>query len=76
MTRFAQVAGIALLLLLALPFAGCGSTGDECDSCSSDDSASVVGTAFLSAAWSGVVHGSIALSRRHRAQAGGRSDLT
>jgi hypothetical protein len=37
MTRFAQVAGIALLLLLALPFAGCGSTGDECDSCSSDD---------------------------------------
>ena len=28
---------LALLLLLALPFAGCGSGGDECDPCSSDD---------------------------------------
>jgi hypothetical protein len=37
MNRFPPLAGLALLLLLALPFAGCGSTGDECDSCSSDD---------------------------------------
>ena len=37
MTRFPRLAGLALLLLLALPFAGCGSGGDECASCSSDD---------------------------------------
>jgi len=37
MTRFLRLAGLALLLMLALPFAGCGSTGDECDTCSSDD---------------------------------------
>jgi len=37
MTRFRRRAGLALLLLLALPFAGCGSSGDECESCSSDD---------------------------------------
>ena len=37
MNRFPQVAGIALLLLLALPSAGCGTSGDECGSCSSDD---------------------------------------
>jgi hypothetical protein len=28
---------LAALLLLALPFAGCGASGQECDSCSSDD---------------------------------------
>jgi hypothetical protein len=28
---------IGLLVLLALPLAGCGSSGDECDTCSSDD---------------------------------------
>jgi hypothetical protein len=32
-----RVAAVALLLLLGLPFAGCGSSGGECDSCSSDD---------------------------------------
>ena len=37
MTRFLRLAGLAFLLMLALPFAGCGSTGDECDTCSSDD---------------------------------------
>jgi hypothetical protein len=37
MTRFPRLAGLALLLVLALPFAGCGSTGEECDTCSSDD---------------------------------------
>jgi hypothetical protein len=37
MKRFRRWTGLALLLLLALPFAGCGSTGEECDACSSDD---------------------------------------
>ena len=37
MTRFRRWPGLVLLLLLALPFAGCGSSGDECDPCSSDD---------------------------------------
>ena len=37
MKRFRRWTGLPLLLLLALPFAGCGSTGEECDACSSDD---------------------------------------
>jgi hypothetical protein len=36
MDRCRRLCGLALLVLLALPFAGCGSTGEECDSCSSD----------------------------------------
>ena len=37
MTRTRRLPGLLLLLVLALRFAGCGTTGDECDSCSSDD---------------------------------------
>ena len=37
MTRITRLVGLALLLRLALSFAGCGTSGDECDSCSSDD---------------------------------------
>jgi len=37
MTRTRRLSRLLLLLLLAVPFAGCGSSGDECDTCSSDD---------------------------------------
>jgi len=37
MTRTRRLPGLLLLLALALPFAGCGTTGDECAACSSDD---------------------------------------
>jgi hypothetical protein len=37
MTRIMRLARLALLLQLALPFAGCGTSGEECDTCSSDD---------------------------------------
>jgi hypothetical protein len=38
----------AIALLLALPFAGCGSSGEECDTCTSDDDckAGLVCTSF------------------------------
>jgi hypothetical protein len=36
MSRSRRLSGLALLVLLALPFAGCGSTGEECDPCSGD----------------------------------------
>jgi hypothetical protein len=37
MNRPRRLSGLALLVLLALPFASCGSTGEECDPCSGDD---------------------------------------
>jgi hypothetical protein len=33
----ARIVTLGALLLLALPFAGCGASGQECDTCSSDD---------------------------------------
>jgi hypothetical protein len=37
MTRFRRLPALALLVLLAFQWAACGSSGDECDPCSSDD---------------------------------------
>jgi hypothetical protein len=37
MRKIGHWARLALLLRLALPFAGCGSSGEECDTCTSDD---------------------------------------